>query len=232
MNASAIVMQNNQRPPTVTEYTVKILRNKILDGEYPFGSRLDQQALAEELGTSVIPIRESLRQLEGEGLVRLQPRRGAFVVDLSVDSLREIYLIREALEELAVQQAVPNLSPQELVQLAAVIEEMESATANYHFSKLLDLNRTFHFLIYGKSEMPKLVELIASLWQQSALYRSLYTYLPERTAQALAEHKEIYEACRRADTSAAGKAVRNNVRQTVEGIVQKLMIENNATIQK
>jgi DNA-binding GntR family transcriptional regulator len=224
-------MQNNQRPPTVTEYTVKILRSRILNGEYPFGSRLDQQALAEELGTSVIPIRESLRQLEGEGLVRLQPRRGAFVVDLSVDALREIYFIREALEELAVQQAVPNLSQKELAQLAAVIEKMESATATYNFSELLALNRTFHFLIYERSGMPKLVELIASLWQQSALYRSLYTYLPARTAQALAEHKEIYEACKRADASAAGKAVRNNVRQTVEGIVQKLTIESNATVE-
>jgi DNA-binding GntR family transcriptional regulator len=216
------VSGSRSAPPTLTAYTAEVLRKKILDGEYPFGAWLDQQALAQELGTSLVPIREGLRQLEAEGLVRLEPRRGAFVVDLSVDAVAEIYLIREALEELATIQAVPNLGVPDLERLAAVLVEMEVATAARDFGRLLELNRTFHFIIYAQAGLPKLLTMITGLWQQSTLYRRFYTYLPARSDQALAEHQAIYAACLRRDAAAAGAAVRANVRQTVEGIVHTL----------
>lgn len=211
-----------QAPPTVADYVLNSLRDGILAGRYPLGARLDQQTLADELGVSVIPVRESLRQLEAEGLVRIYPRRGAFVAELSIDELKEIYLIRETLEELAIQLAVPNLSPQTLEQLGDIIEQMEQATSAQDFARLLDLNRSFHFAIYEASRRPLLLHMITGLWDRSSLYRRLYTYLPERAPQALAEHKEIYAACRAGDAAAAGRAVRNNVRQTTEGILTKI----------
>ncbi len=211
-----------QSPPTVTGYVLNTLREGILAGRYPLGSRLDQQALAGELGVSVIPIRESLRQLEAEGLVSIYPRRGAFVTDLSANDLEEIYLIREVLEEMATQLAVSNLRSNALNQLKEIILEMEVATAARNYSRLLELNRTFHFTIYEASLRPLLLQMISGLWDRSSLYRRLYTYLPERAPQALAEHKEIYAACESGDALAAGKAVRRNIRQTVAGIKQKL----------
>jgi DNA-binding GntR family transcriptional regulator len=69
----------------ISSYVLKTIRDGILSGRYPLGSRLDQQALAEELGVSVIPVREGLRQLEAEGLVQIYPRRGVYVAEPSVD---------------------------------------------------------------------------------------------------------------------------------------------------
>jgi DNA-binding GntR family transcriptional regulator len=203
-------------------YVLNTLREAILAGRYPLGSRLDQQSLADGLGVSIIPIRESLRQLEAEGLVAIYPRRGAFVVELSADELEEIYLMREVLEELATQLAVPNLDARGLDELGGILRRMEQATAAQDFSQLLELNRTFHLSIYQASGRPLLLQTIAGLWDRGSLYRRLYTYLPERAFQALAEHQEIYAACRAADAGQAGRAVRRNVRQTVEGIRQKL----------
>ncbi len=214
-----------QGPPTIAGYVLNVIRDGILSGRYPEGEKLDQQALADELGVSLIPVRESLRQLEAEGLVKIYPHRGAFVAELSVDELKEIYLIRETLEELATQLAVPDLTQRTLEELGDLIAQMEQATAAQDFDRLLGLNRSFHFTIYEASRRPLLLQMINGLWDRSTLYRRLYTHLPERAPQALAEHKEIYAACQVGDAEAAGQVVRDNIRQTVEGILARLSTE-------
>ena len=213
-------------PVTVTDYVANSIRERILSGQYVAGARLDQQSLIEDLGASLIPVRESLRQLEAEGFVRIYPHRGAFVAELSNIELQEIYFVREILEEAATQLAVPKLSTRKLDELGALVEKMDPSTAAQDFAQLLDLNRKFHFAIYEACENALLLQMINSLWDRSRRYRQLYTYLPERAPQALAEHREIYAACRAGDSAAAGAAVRNNVRQTTVGILAKVQGKN------
>ncbi|OGO26637.1 MAG: hypothetical protein A2W33_06875 [Chloroflexi bacterium RBG_16_52_11] len=207
-------------PITVTEYVVNSIRERILAGYYAAGARLDQQTLIEDLGVSLIPVRESLRQLEVEGLVQIHPHRGAFVAELSITELKEIYLVREVLEETAAQLAVPKFTAQKLDDLAALIERMESATDGNDYAQLFNLNRTYHFTIYEASDNSLLIQMISRLWDRSRRYRQLYTHLPKRAAQAFVEHKDIYAACKAGDIFAAGAAVRNNVRQTTIGILE------------
>ena len=209
-------------PITVTDYVVNSIRERILSGYYPAGERLDQQTLIGDLGVSMIPVRESLRQLEVEGLVQIHPHRGAFVAELSSTDLQEIYLVREVLEETATLLAVPNLSAQILDELAALIEKMEGATESDDYAQLFDLNRAFHFTIYEASDNSLLIQMISSLWDRSRRYRQFYTHLPERAPQALVEHKAIYEACRAGNAISAAEAVRNNVHETTMGILAKL----------
>jgi DNA-binding GntR family transcriptional regulator len=212
----------NSGPMTVTAYVVDTLRKGILAGDYPLGEKLDQKLLAEKLGVSIIPVREGLRQLEAEGLIRLVPRRGAFVAELSIAELKEIYLIREVLEGLAAELAVPNLDPSAFHQLESLLGQMEEATAEQDYSRLLELNRTFHFTIYEAARCPILLQIIASLWDRSSLCRRVYLYLPGRASQALAEHKEIYQASKQGDSQWAHQAVRKNVHQTIEGILVRI----------
>lgn len=207
------------------------IRDGILEGRYPLGSRLDQKAIAEELGTSIVPVREAIRLLEGEGYINLVPRRGAFVTDISADELEELYLIREELEELATKAALPKLDAAQLNELKAIVDEMETATAANEFGDLLELNQHFHFTIYEASDMPLLIELIAGLWNRSALYRRVFTYLPERAPQALQEHRDIYAACRAGDGEAAGEAIRRNIRQTVRALREEFEKIENPLIQ-
>ena len=215
-------MQTRENGPiTVTEFVVNSIRERILAGYYVAGARLDQQTLIGDLGVSLIPVRESLRQLEAEGFVQIHPHRGAFVAELSITDLKEIYLVREVLEETATQVAVPNLSAQKLDDLAALIEKMERATDANDYAQLFNLNREFHFTIYEASDNSLLIQMIGGLWDRSRRYRQLYTHLPKRASQALVEHKEIYLACKVGNYVSAGTAVRNNVRQTTVGILAK-----------
>jgi len=215
-------MQTRENGPiTVTEFVVNSIRERILAGYYVAGARLDQQTLIGDLGVSLIPVRESLRKLEAEGFVQIHPHRGAFVAELSITDLKEIYLVREVLEETATQMAVPNLSAQKLDDLAALIEKMERATDANDYAQLFNLNREFHFTIYEASDNSLLIQMIGGLWDRSRRYRQLYTHLPKRASQALVEHKEIYLACKVGNYVSAGTAVRNNVRQTTVGILAK-----------
>lgn len=220
-----------QPPPTTTAYVMDSIREDILNGHHPLGSRLDQKAMAEALGVSLVPVREALRMLEGEGFVTINPRRGAFVTDISADELEELYLIRAELEELATQMAVPNLTPAQVNELSDIIEQMEEATVEQDFAHLMDLNQTFHFTIYAASNLRLLIEMMTSLWNRSSLYRRVFTYLPERALQALQEHKNIYAACQIGDPVSAGKAVRNNIQQTVAALLDELQKDEIMTIE-
>ena len=217
---------NRGGPVTVTEYATNSIRDAILSGRYAPGIRLDQQTLIGELGASLIPVRESLRQLEAEGYVTIYPHRGAFVAELSIGDLKDIYAVREIVEEAAAQLAVPNMSDHTLNDLGKLVESMEQATAAHDFATLFDLNRSFHFAIYEQCGNAVLLHMLAGLWDRSRRYRQLYTHLPERAPQALAEHREIYAACQARNPTAAGLAVRHNVRQTTSGILAKLNISN------
>ena len=207
-----------ESPPTITAYVMDSIRDGILTGRFPLGSRLDQKAVADELGVSLVPVREALRLLEGEGFVQIYPRRGAFVTDESADGLEELYCIREVLEEMATNLAVPNLSSSDLDKLDGILRQMERATAEQALNRLLELNAAFHFTIYEACERTLLVEMISGLWNRSSLYRQIFTYLPQRVAQAMREHQEIYAACLDGDAELAGKAIRNNIRQTVQAL--------------
>ncbi len=120
--------ESAQSPPTTTAYVIDSIRDGIMNAQFPLGSRFDQKAIAEELGVSLVPVREALRMLEGEGFVTITPRRGAFVTDISATELEELYMIRAELEELATRRAVPNLNRAQVSELAAIIERMEAAT--------------------------------------------------------------------------------------------------------
>src|ERR1043166_1378508 len=91
---------------TVAGMTVEALRERILRGDYPEGEPLRQDALADELGVSRIPVREALRQLEAEGLVTFSPHRGAVVSVLSLEEIAELFELRAEIECDLVRRAI------------------------------------------------------------------------------------------------------------------------------
>jgi len=215
---SVVPISRSRKVESVGGQVLEYIRDAILSGRLAAGTRIDQHAIADELGVSIIPVRESLRQLEAEGLIEKRPYRGAFVSTLSLTELMDIYVTREALEELAARIAVQRMTPEALANLDSLLAEMENATALGDRSALFDLNGAFHFTLYTASQNTILCQLIESLWERSTVYRRRFTFMPERAAQALAEHREILDACHRGDADAAGRAVRVNVAQTTKAI--------------
>ncbi len=204
--------QVTARPTTAGSYVATTIREGILRGSFPLGSRLDQQVLASQLGVSIIPIREGLRALEAEGLVHIMPRRGAYVAELSVPELAEIGWIRERLEELAVRLAVPNLTPATLSRLGKLNERMRRLAPSAHPEQWFEMNRKWHFIIYDCAKAWLLVDMIRTLWDRSRLYRMNRMSLEENRARAVEEHDDLLRHLRSGEPHAAARSIRHHIR--------------------
>jgi DNA-binding GntR family transcriptional regulator len=189
-----------ERPPTSQEAVLGELRRAILEGEIKPGAQIVQDALAERLGVSRVPVREALKILEGEGQVRYLPHHGYFVTELDLAELQEIYRMRALLEAETVRAAVPRLAEEDLSRLDQAVEDMAVASDQADIVAMTAANRRFHFSLFEPSDMPRFIRIIRQLWDSSDPYRSLY--FAERTHRddVDREHRAILVAAHRGAT--------------------------------
>lgn len=189
-----------KRPPTAQEAVLVELRRAIVEGELAPGTQIVQEALAERLGLSRVPIREALKILEGEGQVSYAPHRGYFVTELNLDELLEVYRIRQLLETEAVRQAVPVLGDDDINRMLEAVEEMVRASELDDLVAMTAANRRFHFALIEPAQMPRLTRMVRQLWDSTDPYRSLY-YTEEVNRKTVdREHRDIVAAARERDT--------------------------------
>jgi len=210
-------LENSVR--TLAGVAVETVRSQILRRQLAPGTKLNQASLAEQLGISLVPLREALRKLEAEGLVQIVPHRGVFVCPISRDELEDLYTIRMILEGMATRAAVARLTDDHVAKLSALVLEMEQETCREDYAKLLLINRAFHLTLYEVSGRRFLCDSITGLWKKSERYRAFYVHLPGRSRQALSEHHEILQALQGRWAKEAVRAVRNNIRQTMTGLL-------------
>jgi DNA-binding GntR family transcriptional regulator len=198
-------------PRTVAEHVMTEMRRDILKGRYALGARLDQQALADEFGASIIPVREALRKLEADGLVRIFPRRGAFVAELSSEELTDIHLMRKALESLALQQAIGQLDTLTIAELEAMGLVLARLARDDDSVDWEPLNREWHFKLYAASNSPLLLSVIAMLWDRSTLYRQVNAVRREHRAKSVREHTALLACCAAGDAEGAIKILHEHI---------------------
>ncbi|MCX2181285.1 GntR family transcriptional regulator [Streptomyces sp. SKN60] len=192
-----------RRPPTAQQFVLTELRRAITTGELRPGDPIRQDALAARLDVSRVPLREALKTLEAEGLVVHHVHRGYYVAELSVADLEEIYRIRRLLETEAVRTALVR-SPDGLADaLERIQEEVERAAEAGDVTVMAEANRRFHFTLIEASGMPRLVRLIATLWDATDAYRALYYAEDPHRERAVHEHRAVVSAVAESDEAAA-----------------------------
>lgn len=204
---------------TATEAVAARLRDAILRNELAPGTRLRQNDVARRFGVSTTPVREAFAQLQAEGLVRIDPHRGAVVFHPTTEDVAECYLIREELESLAVVYAVPNLSPDVVAELDGVIARMRKVRRH---DEWVEMNDRFHLTLYEASALPRLCSMIRNLRDASAAYIYMFVARRPPAARTDDEHQEILDACREGDPERAERAVRTHLRHAVEDLLQNL----------
>jgi DNA-binding GntR family transcriptional regulator len=185
---------------TASERAAAALRAAILEGELLPGQRVNQEAWAARAGVSLIPAREALRALAGEGLVTYRPRRGYVVTELDVADLEEVYRLRRSLEAEALRRGVPGATPDDLAALGAAAEQCRTAP---DAASRLAANRSFHELLHGLAGSRPLLRLIGLLWDSTEAYRALYYALPGEAAEADRAHAAILAAVADGDAERA-----------------------------
>jgi DNA-binding GntR family transcriptional regulator len=186
-------------PLSVQESVLLRLREMIAGGRLRPGEQVVQEAVAAELGASVVPVREALRTLAGEGSLTYLPRRGYQVTRLSEEDLVELCAVRSVNEGLAVRRAVEQGLGDIPQRMAEALERMRGTGEPVEFAHA---DRDFHFALYAGCGMPRLLTVISHLWDQSAAYRSALFSRPEVLERNHVEHAEILEAVRRGDVPA------------------------------
>ncbi|MDH3500868.1 MAG: GntR family transcriptional regulator, partial [Acidimicrobiia bacterium] len=177
---------------TAHEFVRETLRTAILSGSLVGGTRLVQADIADMLRVSTTPVREALRDLASEGMIRLDAHRGGVVHELSNEELAEIYDIRSIMEPAAMRQAVAKMTDEILEQVTRIHEKMAAAPASADF---VDDNRDFHLAIYDAAGSPRMASILKGLLDASVMYVSAgHQQRPELRFKAVADHAQILEA--------------------------------------
>jgi DNA-binding GntR family transcriptional regulator len=196
---------------TIASMTVVALRERILRGDYPEGEPLRQDALAEELGVSRIPVREALRQLEAEGLVTFSPHRGAVVSTLSLDEIDEVFALRAEIECDLLERAIPKITTEQLDRACDVLDEFQDALSANEAARWGPLNWHFHAAIYAPANRNLTMGVLQKLHQHSDRYFRLQVLVANGGLRANDEHRAIAAAVRKKDVKSACQLMRSHI---------------------
>jgi DNA-binding GntR family transcriptional regulator len=188
------------------------IRDSIITGRIKPGERLLEPDVAKMLGVSRTPLREAFLQLESEAFVKVTPRRGAVVSDLSVKDAEEIYVVKSSLEALAARLAASRMCPATLNTLHTINDQMEkkASVKERDYRSLLELNSTFHRTILEASGNEKLTQMVALLRNQTLRYNFIYLSVLSHLEQSIAEHRRIIEALQQGDGTMAETLMKNH----------------------
>ncbi|WP_396910244.1 GntR family transcriptional regulator [Mycolicibacterium sp.] len=189
------------------------LRDAILRGQYPPGTRLRQEELAAQYGASRVPVREALRILESEGLITTVANAGAWIARLSLAECVELYQVRERIEPLLLRYSLPALTDTQIDRLAELAEQMR-ATAD--IEQFLEWDREFHLGSYAGAGTTFLGPTVERLWNTTQHYRRAFTRLLDDESNRIVhdEHHMLVAAIRERDSDDGERVLLGHIRRT------------------
>lgn len=204
---------------TAADRVYRHVKQGVLDRRYEGGTLLTEGELAAAVGVSRTPVREALLRLETEGLLRLYPKKGALVLQVSAQEITDVLETRLLVEEFTVRRAVPA-PPGLLDRLAALLDEQRRHADEGDLAAMMAADRGFHAEIVRSAGNQILCRLYDQLRdRQLRMGVALFHAHPERLDRTLAEHAEILDALRAGDADTAATAVRGHIGR-VEALVR------------
>ncbi|MCG7311165.1 GntR family transcriptional regulator [Brachybacterium sp. ACRRE] len=158
-------------PTLLTDQVYASLHDAILSGDMPTGTRLRIRDIAQEVGTSVMPVREAIRRLEEAGLAERSPHKGAVVRTLSLEELVHVYETRRILEAAAAREGAARIDEAGLEEMRTQLELLRSAVDEGRLLDALDIDEALLAALYGASGNPFLVKVVRGLWQDCRPYK-------------------------------------------------------------
>ena len=209
----------NHRP--LREIVYEQLKRQILTGRIAPGTRMMEVELAEEMGVSRTPVREATRKLEKDGLVVIEPRRGAYVSDISVKDMVDTLVVRESLEGLAAALASQRITREELDRLDAMTTEYSDAIAAGDIEKIIHEDEGFHRTIVEMSGNKTLSSLFEIIQELALRFRYLYYDDFTRYENMPTEHMNIVEAIRGGDPENAREVSDKHVKKLKDFVINE-----------
>lgn len=197
------------------------IREEILSGKYKKDEELRENTIANELGVSRTPVREALRQLELEGLVKIVPNKSAVVTGFSAKDMHDIYIIRSYLEGLCARLACENITDVQLESLEEIQYLFDFHTKRKHYDQLVELDDRFHDIIYAASNSRMLNHVLVDFHHYVARVRKESLSNEERATCCSREHDAILEALKQRDGDKAEELGHQHILNTIQNINKK-----------
>ena len=221
MNRSPLTEIEHEAPALRTRI-FEAIREKIVNGAYPSGENLIESKLAEEFGVSRTPVREAIRQLEHEGLVRSVPNRGVIVEGITSREVDETYTIRALIEGLAAKQAAERATPEEVSRLDEIVGLMEFYTHRGNAEQVTRLDTSFHTLLIEASKSRPLKNALKGLNYYVQRARAASLRVPGRLWASLEEHKAIFQAIRDRQPELAEERLNEHIARARQNLLNRM----------
>jgi DNA-binding GntR family transcriptional regulator len=206
-----VLMPTRREGVIVNESVYEAIKRQILNNQLRPGHKLGHQELAESLGVSRTPIRESLERLYQEGFVIRVPNRGYYVAEISADEARELYETREALEVYELRRTLARgITPQDLAMLEEINERYRQLVGGELTRQRLLVDRDFHLALAGISGNQYLCKTLASIFERLILKRRVDGY-HDTGATSYAEHLALLEGLKNGNVRQAERALSGHV---------------------
>lgn len=196
------------------------LRHWILNGQLAGGDFIRQEEIAQELGVSRFPVREALTILESEGLVIKQAFRGTIVAEVSLNDIKEIYALRELLEEYLLKHAIPNTTENDLQYLEEIVRKSTRCSSDEEWAQL---NTEFHLALYKPSNLPMTLQTLEQLVRRADRYFRLQQTMSDTLRESSTkQHQNIIDQIRAGDSDAATAALKDHIKwnsDEVRGVI-------------
>jgi DNA-binding GntR family transcriptional regulator len=214
----AIVDRHGRQFRTVGDMAYEVIREGILTGVFQPGERLLQDALATQIGVSRIPVRSALMKLESQGLITFEPYRGAIVNTLTAAAAQEIYEIRAILESHALRKAMTAMTPERLVRLEQLANDLNSVENGEEF---LQRRAEFYHQLYDVKRQPRLVAMIDRLREEVGRY-SLDHNVDYIRPPGERDHAQVLTYLRANDVEGAVQWLHDHLDQVCERLLTRL----------
>jgi len=210
-------------PKTASTEICDRIRDDIVAGALPFGSRLTLEKLSVRYATGHMPIREALRQLQGEGLIVQTPNRGARVRAVDVDFVRNIFDLRIAIESMLARRAAERMQPDSVAALEVAQRGFEACIEARDYDGALAANRAFHRIINQAASNPEAAEILDRHWRLIAALWNLYGYGEERAAGVILDHHQMIRAFASRDTDVAACLAMAHAAKAKQELIMRML---------
>ncbi|MGH3386720.1 MAG: GntR family transcriptional regulator [Nocardioidaceae bacterium] len=205
---------------TAAERVASHLRQEILVGDLAPGTPLSQVRIAATFGVSRIPVRDALQALAAEGLVHPTTGATALVTGMSVPELQELYEMREAIEPVATQIAVPNVGRAEILRMRRLLQTMSETDETRAWLKA---NAEFHAAVYRQANRPRMVQAVEQLRLLTDRYLHLHLEVIGKIEHLHVEHTNILHAVESGDAARTAALTREHLATSHDFILQYLL---------
>ena len=203
---------------TLHEEIANNLREMIMSGELREGDKIKENELCDMMGISKTPLREALRVLSAEGLIRLIPNRGSYVTTPTFEEIKEMFDVMVALEGLCARTAAEKMSDRDFKELEGLHQELEKNYKRKDQKEYIRQNNLYHSYVQKLAGNKTLNQIVNGLRQKILLYRFQSLNLQGRFEQSIEEHRSLLEAFRKRDPKKAESLMKSHLKKQCDAM--------------